>query len=207
MIWEAGNYQGDLVDVAMDTSPEKGTPSINLTFDVKGNRVTVYKYLSEGAIEYTERDLHDALGFNGNYENPTPADFSNTKDVGLYLEYEDYQGEQKARWNLSRPRRPATPPGRDVIARLKARYQNKFGNKPASATPPTSAPPPSSPPPSGETWTKQRAWDQWQKDANNKADAERWADVIRKVSEKSGRAEEAFTSDDWKEVADKSIAF
>jgi len=95
---EPGEYTGIIKNVVAGTSGEKETPCVAVEFLVEEldiNR-TVYIYMTEATAKYSVRKL-EALGFNGDFENPECAAVA----IKLRMRFEEYDGEERERWDLA----------------------------------------------------------------------------------------------------------
>lgn len=205
-----GNYKGDVIGADFATA-STGTPSINVLFDVQGERRTVYLYLtdncmghdSDGKPRVTQKAL-EALGYNGD----DPPTFANGQGVHLWCKHEQYNGQTNEKWMISTPRE-STPPPAGVVDRFRSQWRALSGNRPAAtrtpAPPPKSAPPPPpGPDPESDEWTKNSAWDFIEKELAKKGEkpiTSEWYAAIKSVN----KAENKFTSDDWKSVVNSYL--
>lgn len=94
-IWEAGNYVGKPISGRYTESKQKGTPSVEVTFDVMGHKKVIHFYLSEKAEERSMLLLKE-LGFNNNWEAMAFSDV----EVELQCKHEEYNGKPQERWNF-----------------------------------------------------------------------------------------------------------
>lgn len=153
-----GVYWGRYVGAGLDTSKEKKTPVFCLDFSVthvlhpgaaeatplpNPMRATVYKYLSDNAMEYTVEHL-ESVGFNGDFENPVFERFAESGGAWLYCKVEDYEGKERVKWDFSRKRKREVPE-RTEIDRAKALYARCKSRIQGSSAGQADAPPPSMP--------------------------------------------------------------
>ncbi len=77
---EPGKYIGTVEDFAIRKSAEKGTPSLNVKFAVKGETKSVFweKYITEGTVDH----LADSLVESGLLNTKRFSDLSKGKDGG-----------------------------------------------------------------------------------------------------------------------------
>lgn len=195
--WEAGPYEGDLVGATCSASSQKGTPCIVLTFDIGGHKKDVTLWLSDAAIDNTEKKLI-GLGWNLDYEKPT---FTKSKGIALKLDYEEYKGKPKERWELGFVMAAAPT---DVLKRLSARARSVHG---ASRPAPAGKPVPPAKPNVGVTnplaTSKESAWEYWKSVFGAEPPQDKWHDAIKSV----GADEDKFTPQAWNTVAGKALPF
>lgn len=143
-VWEEGKYPAKPLSGRYIESKQKGTPGVEVTFDVMQHKKTVTMYLSDKSEERTMRLLAD-LGFNGDFENMAFAD----KEVELSCKHEDYNGKTYEKWNYWGEQQ-AAPIDISKAKSLTARFKSVAGPAvPKPTTPPVmpKAPaPPSAPP-------------------------------------------------------------
>lgn len=98
LLIEPGEYTGIIKSVTAGTSGEKDTPCIAVEFLVEELDIyrTVYIYMTEATAKYSVRKL-EALGFNGDFENPECAAVA----IKLRMYIEQYEGNEKERWDLA----------------------------------------------------------------------------------------------------------
>lgn len=207
-----------LKSAAFTTSKQKQTPCLALQFNVpipdEGDiERTVYLYVSDSAIQYTDEKL-ERLGFNGNFEAP---EFSNAGDVELSRKFEVYEGKDQERWDIARGggggfEHPAGPA--DVARRLSQRWRAMHGTKPASAPAkpaapaPKKAPPPPAKKPESTVTTKDEAWEEYLRlspGVDENVVNERFYASIEKVAK--GRDEVALVAKDWQAVVGDCVPF
>ena len=94
-VWEQGYYQGKPISGRYTESKQKGTLSVEVTFDVMGHKKVIHFYLSEKAEEKSMRLLAE-LGFNNNWEAMAFADV----EVELQCKHEEYNNKTQERWNF-----------------------------------------------------------------------------------------------------------
>lgn len=151
---KAGTYCGTFVKGVV-TESSKGTPSLAMTFSIThiaegGDWVeladplerTVFLYMSDNAWKYSKEKL-EKLGFNGDFDNPQIKN----EMVNLELKYENYNGADKARWEIAGGGGSfeATEAAPDVKMRLKTLWmaEHRTAAKPSGkpAAPPRKAKP------------------------------------------------------------------
>jgi hypothetical protein len=146
MIWEESrDYRGKPVSGRYIESKLKGTPGMEVCFDIQGHKKHITFWLSEKAEEKTMRLLGD-LKFNGDFENPAFGDV----EVQLECKHEEYNGKPQEKWSFW-VEQQAAPLEISKAKRLQAMFKSAVGNVPVPK--PTTAPvmpkpsaPPSAPP-------------------------------------------------------------
>lgn len=132
IFYPSGGYLGRVVKQELSESKEKRTPQLVLMVKViaeldtvtnepiplpeaQQHDVWVYLYLTEKAQEMTLKALN-VLGYRRTslrFLDPTEADFENLADreVPLWCKHEEYEGEQREKWQISTPRdsKPVEP--------------------------------------------------------------------------------------------------
>lgn len=120
--YNAGRYVGEVIDQQLGKSKNKGTPQIAITFQIVGmvneadpdgnllscdqHQRTVFMFITEKTSEFICENLAK-LGFRGKSFSQIDLDDPQASSmVGnqaeLYCKHEEYEGELKERWNLSR---------------------------------------------------------------------------------------------------------
>lgn len=144
-LWEESNqYRGKPISGRYTESKNKGTPGVEVTFDVMGHKKSITMYLSEKAEERTMKLLAD-LGFNGDFENMAFKD----AEVELSCKHEEYNGKVYEKWNYWGEQQ-AAPIDISKAKSLTARFKSVAGPAvPKPMTPPVmpKAPAPSMAPP------------------------------------------------------------
>ena len=138
-VWEQGYYQGKPISGRYTESKQKGTLSVEVTFDVMGHKKVIHFYLSEKAEEKSMRLLAE-LGFNNNWEAMAFADV----EVELQCKHEEYNNKTQERWNFWGANQSA-PIDINKAKSLSARFKSVAG----PAVPRPTSPPvmPMAPPP------------------------------------------------------------
>jgi len=159
--YKEGLHVGECIGQFMGQSDnDKKTPYVALKFKIvarvendqeygvdPGER-TIYLYLSEGALPMTTEVLA-FLGFDKDsvkYLNPEQQgffDFTGQRR-DLWCKIEEYQGKSKEKWNISTPRKAATPIDDKELRRLdslfgKAIRAQRGPSVPAAAPAPPAA--------------------------------------------------------------------
>lgn len=99
---------------------------------------TIFWSLSPQAWPYTADKL-DALGFNGNFQEPEFRAFAEFGGCWVYCRYEEWQGRPRERWDLQH-RSERKPVANDVIRSLNARWKaDRAKVKPVKKAPATPA--------------------------------------------------------------------
>lgn len=99
-IMGVGNHRAKCVNAEMPDVDEGKTPSVRLTFrNEEGETIDAYLYLSEKALERTEKSLR-ACGWVGDDVSELMRDGVGLKEVELVVEDEEYQGKvrTKVKW-------------------------------------------------------------------------------------------------------------
>lgn len=96
-----GEYQGTFLSHKCTASAQKGTPCIEVDFDVQGHIKTVQLWITEGSLSGMTGDQLAHLGCSGEYPDVT---FNPPNPVALYVKHEEYKGRWRERWNVSLPR-------------------------------------------------------------------------------------------------------
>lgn len=201
-----GRYIGTLTSGAIGVSGKQDKPAACLTFQVQDQVRTVYLYLTDAALPYTEPKLA-ALGFNGDYENPA---FSKTEGVSLVCKHEEYEGKVREKWDLGFLPKPAD---KSTLANLSAKFRARHGTPPRPTAPPPSAPSKTPPPPKKPEvehtleddgkWNKDRAWEKWiEAYPDPKVCEKKFLAAVGKQEKAAKHDEDEFTSADWRDVAE-----
>jgi hypothetical protein len=134
---ESKDYDGVVESGVYKESSKKGTPFLEVTFDVMGHKRTVDFYLSEKAEQMSLERLKD-LGWNGSVESPA---FSHTEPVKLECKHKEHNGKWYENWTYwGKPREPKVyKPDASKARELAAKYKSLPS---ATPTPPTSKQPP-----------------------------------------------------------------
>lgn len=73
----------------------KGTPFVRLDFETPSGEISAWKYCSDRALEYTLKDLKEALSFDGNFAN---LEQMHGKECSIVTEFEDDdKGQERLR--------------------------------------------------------------------------------------------------------------
>jgi hypothetical protein len=100
----------------------------------------VYSSLSEAAWPSTEQKLQ-ALGFNGDFQNPDFSDKTKNEGVELTCTHQEYQGKTSDKWEFSNwgtteVKRASV----DIVRQMNAKWKAKVGAKPAAKAPQADGP-------------------------------------------------------------------
>jgi len=132
-IWEESNdYRGKPVSGRYTESKNKGTPGMEVCFEISGHKKHITFWLTEKSEERTMLLLKD-LGFNGDFENPKFADI----EVSLQCKHEEYNGKMQERWAYWGEQQSA-PLAPSAAKTLQAKFRSAVGNVPVPK--PTTAP-------------------------------------------------------------------
>lgn len=204
-----GKYQGMIVGSTVGTSRQKQTPFIEVEFALlndgadSGERRSITFYITKKTIDRVRGEL-DSLGWNGDFEAPA---FNKEKVFSLYMKYEQYNGKDQERWNLS----SVGTIDPEAKAKLKAMFGQKIppkpivappstplGKPPAVSTPPAVSRPPSvnSDPPATEATT----WALFEQVFGAKAAAQ-WEERVSAVVRAKGCDPADFKASDWAELS------
>lgn len=221
-----GTYAAKLADMKFGQSAN-GKDQMEWIVDVQVSttdirRRSIMGYFTGGAAQYTEERLH-AMGFNGDFEQPACDPKFYTEGCEVYVKHESYDDGKGGgprmleKWAFSRGSR-TKPATNDAKAAMSQRWRAQYGSAPVArpsapppvtpaSTPPTTTPTPNGPPPpvepAGDVWTKDRAWAHYEAEYEDKVNNDHWIKVVQQVG--GGRHERAFTSDDWKKVAETVV--
>lgn len=213
-LWEEGEYEAQPVSLCYKESAAKGTPYMEVSFNVDKQIKTVNLWLTEAAQSSTLNKLK-ALGFNGDfYESPA---VDTTLKVTITCKHEEYNGKWKESWSYWGSR--SSPIDKAKAAQLSAMYRAVGGtvSKPAPKAPapapapkaPAAAPAPArptpkppAPAPSEEIVASNanEAWDYWCKNHPEEARDEAWVNTIRQFGDKTGD-ESKVTPKEWNDIA------
>ena len=202
-LFSEGDYEGTVDGGVYKESAQKGTPFMEVMFDIQGHKRPVAFYLSEKA-EASSLERLRALGWNGEFEdakflNPGPHRLTCKHEPG----YKD-QSKLQEKWSYWGP--PRTP-NKDFARTLAAKYKQsappplaKPVTKPAPPPPKPSTPPPPMVPIQEPTTilakTEGEAWDYWVKKIPEDAVRnERWLDN-RKLY-----PPDPLTAEQWNKIA------
>lgn len=120
--------EGDITHVQSGTTPEG-----EIVWDNTGRveRRTVFLYLSDAAFQYSADKL-DALGWNGDFQNPVLA---NDAAQGIHVEctQETYEGKLRDRFNLPGKGIDHKPVDANTLRKINAMYRQR---KVAAKAPP-----------------------------------------------------------------------
>lgn len=210
----AGNYMATLAGMTYGETA-KGAEVMTYTVDVQVSttdvrRRTIASYFTGGARQYTEEQLRK-MGFNGDFDQPAVDDCWYKEPFEVYCKHEERddgkgQGPKVLeKWAFSQGNR-IKPADANLKAQAAQRWRASNG-APAPKTPPASAPPaavaPKGPPPPAAPTTfqhtKNSAWEEWANEYGDKIDVSMWNRAVQSVGQ--GRHENAFTSNDWGQVA------
>lgn len=140
-----GEYQGVYIKHTCTASAQKGTPCIEVDFDVQGHIKTVQMYITEATLTGMTGDQLAHLGCSGEYPDVT---FNPPEVVSLYVKHEEYKGRWRERWNVSLPR-AASEGSATAAARAMKLWAARRGAQPAPTgrpvTPTIAAPSPKPP--------------------------------------------------------------
>lgn len=132
-LWEESNeYRGKPVSGRYTESKNKGTPGMEVCFDIQGHKKYITFWLTEKAEDRTLRLLGD-LKFNGDFENPAFGDI----EVKLSCKHEEYNGKPQERWAYWGEDQ-AAPLEISKAKTLQAKFKSVVGNVPVPK--PTTAP-------------------------------------------------------------------
>ena len=175
-IWPEGNYEGEFVGGKFIASALKGTPGIELTFNVHDAQRSSTIWISENAGAPAFDQLQ-AVGWDGNVASPGFSKIGSM--IPLYMKHEEYKGKLKEQWRVSTLGTRAAPSASDpVINKFAARFKalappsvnGTAPAKPAPApapapaapkAPPPKAPPKPKSPPKPRAATMDEAWAYW----------------------------------------------
>lgn len=128
-----GEYQGVFLSHKCTASALKGTPCIEVDFDVQGHIKQVQMWITEGGLAGMTGDQLAHLGCEGVY--PDVA-FNPPNPVTLYCKHEEYKGRMRERWNVSLPR-AANDNASAAAARAMKLWAARRGVQPAPTGRPT----------------------------------------------------------------------
>jgi len=142
---EQGNYLG-YIDIAITTESGKNkSQAIAVTFTVTcraesgdwkqlgaDSKATVFLYLTEKAWEFSTAKLK-ALGFNGDFDNPSFDETTISTGVALECRHEEYDGKIRDKWEIAGG--SVAKAQSNTISKLNARW-----NQLATPTKPTGRP-------------------------------------------------------------------
>jgi hypothetical protein len=155
--YDVGAYVGEVINQGLGES-KTGTPFFYLKVKVLGTPDnegyvpaaqqydrTVYFYLSEKSMENTVENLK-ALGFNGSSLAQLDPDHAKAvsfigNQVDLYCQHEEYNGDWKEKWNLSRVLAVQTIEPKK-LRQLDALFGKSLKAVPATSSPTAAAPKP-----------------------------------------------------------------
>lgn len=180
----------------------KGTPYMEVTFNVDGHSKTAKFWMTERSIDSTLIRLKD-LGFNGNFDSPQ---LTRTTPVRLSCKHNEYNGKWYEEWTFWGDKQAASPIDRSKAAQFAAQYKNVVGHQVASPAPtprpttppapkiPTPAPAPVPADPTKVAKDEQSAWEYWvNKTTDEKLRNEGWLATVAEINPK--------TEADWNRVA------
>jgi hypothetical protein len=236
-MFPAGTYWMENLKLGTGKSPDKGTPYLWIQGDITNMAVedgwqpvanpeqrTVKVYLSNSAMPYSKPKL-EALGFNGDYVNPSLSNDATQKGIEVECKVETYNGKQRDKFEL-----PGSGGGHqsldaDEIRKLnnmwKAAKADDKKPAPKPAAKPTAKPaappkPPAPKPPAAPDFDKDRAWGVLLKACQDAATADdteeavtqrasdEWARIYGLLFE--NRPEEDMTAMDWEAFAKRGPA-
>ena len=200
-LWqESSEWQG-VAKAAQYKETSKGTPYMEVTFNVDGHNKYVKLWLTEKTEVTTMARLKD-LGFNGNFDAPVLA---RTEPVKLTCKHSEWQGKWYEEWSYW-GEKPTVAIPKSRQAALSAAYKQVAGATPTPTRPPDimcvrpRAPSSSSPPPPRPDATpmvatdENSAWEYWcKKTTDEKLRNEGWLSTVEDIKPK--------TAADWNRVA------
>lgn len=200
-LWQESKEWKGVPVAAMYKESSKGTPYLEVTFEVESHKKFVKLWLTEKSADRTMRLLSD-LGFNGDFKNPVLA---NKGPFDLECKHEEFNGKVYESWMFWGVRQ-APPIVASKAAELSARYKSIAGvvPKPAAPMPPAVSKPPAAPippAPSSPAPTEQMV-------AKNEEEA--WAYFCERVLDEKTRTQDWLgamksiqpkTPEDWNRLA------
>lgn len=206
-LWPAGNYDGTLIDGTLVSSQMKGTPGIQLRFEVQNVEKIVNVWITDASAEIAVNQL-EAIGWNGNMAAP---EFSKVgQPCKLYMKHGMYKNKPKEEWQISsftaKPPPAATDP---MLTRFAARFKAKVSTPAPPPTRPTPPPPAAAgkgpPPPkaaASKATTMEEAWAAWTK-GDKPGDEDKTAELFYKQVEiVAGTTDTSnVTPEQWNSVA------
>lgn len=137
-LWPEGNYTGTFLRSNITASAQKGTPGIQLYFQVEGKQVCVECWLTEATLAGMTGDQLRLMGWNGEYTEG--AEFAPPDPVPLWMKHDTYKGAVRERWNIS-AKAAASPAAVASLDRARLLWKAK-----AAAPAPVPAAAPKAPP-------------------------------------------------------------
>lgn len=132
-LWEESNdYRGKPVSGRYTESKNKGTPAMEVCFEISGHKKYINFWLTPACEERTFKCLH-SLGWNQDFENPKFADI----EVPLQCKHGEYNGKPQENWAYWGEQQSA-PMDASKAKTMLARFKSVVGNVPVPR--PTTAP-------------------------------------------------------------------
>ena len=205
-----GDYDSNPESIRYTESSKKGTPAMEVIFNVSGHKKKVMLWLSDAAQARTLTAL-GTLGFNGDFAAPTIDSTLTVQVTCKHAEYPPGSGSWKEEWTYWP--QPVVNLDRSAAAKYSALYKSTTPAAPKPArkpTPPPAAKPvapkppaprPSAPAPEEKPVVAKdsdSAWAYWCKQvADDDERSNNWTETISNM----GKPEASFTADDWNKVA------
>jgi hypothetical protein len=211
-LWEEGEYEAKPVSLVYKESAAKGTPYMEVSFNVDGKTKTCNLWLTEAAENSTLNKLK-ALGFNGDFYESPAIDI--TLVVSITCKHEEYNGKWKEAWSYWGSR--SSPIDKAKAAALTARYRAAGGTvskapsrpapKPAATEPPRPTPKPPAPKPAAPSPAEEvvasnanEAWAHWLKIVPEQGRDEAWIEICKQYGDRTGD-ESKIKPNEWDEIA------
>ena len=212
-LFPEGYYTGPVRGVALISSNTKGTPGVEVEFEVEGHKKRCQWWLSGAAEQYAIEKMK-RIGVNLDTDPPS---FSEDEfEWSCKHRPPNDKGQVYEDWDIARGRAEVKPMDSDRIRILKAKLAGTQPGKPKTAPPPApkSSPPkapPKPPPGKAKVTTEDEAWEAlcklFPKSLTEDERAAEWEKLIGEVAKKSGREREVFTPADWAAVVDGYVPF
>ena len=212
-LWPEGTYRGKYIEHVCAASNTKGTPGIQITFEVDGKRVTVDCWITGATLAGMTGDQLAVLNWNGEYDGPdTKCEFNPPEVVRLWMKHDTFKGKTRERWNISANAKPVTPEKLASVSNACAAWK---GSRPPPAngeTAPPKAPPRAStkapPPPPKKTekpsaTNQDEAWALWVTTGND--DGEKFWAAVDKIA--PGKDPADVTPEEWSKVVEVVLPF
>jgi len=210
-----GSYRGNLESAVLALT-KGGSEQVVIKFvlsDIQGNPLGVtrsmYLSMSGGAWPYTRQKL-EALGFNGDFDNPQ-FDPQKSSNFEVLCKHDEYEGKTTEKWDLANWGGGPEKASNDVIKRYNAKWKAEVGSPPPK---PAGAParPPSLPPrPPAKQPERVSPKDQGEAFALFKTiegdDAEKFWALIAKIEKKHGIPVDDFEQKHWDEFHEELLPF
>jgi len=205
-LWQESKEWKGVPVAAQYKESSKGTPYLEVCFEVESHKKFVKLWLTEKSMDRTMKLLAD-LGFNNDFKNPV---MQAKGPFDLECKHEEWNGKVYESWTFWGVRQ-AAPIAASKAAELSARYKSVAGVVPKPATPmPTPAPsrapavplvptaptvpPPPVPPASDAICTEEAAWAYFcAKIPNEELRTQDWLGAVKSIQPK--------TPEDWQRVA------